>query len=341
MGQPQALRRLNRQQIIELLLQHSSLTRPQLAERSRLSKVTVNAVVQELQDYQLVTLFDGSSQGCGRVPQQVMLHAGLGQVLGADVQRDKLLFQQSDLSGQGHQQGEIALSADINESLLAFIKERAAQTPLSTVVLGIPAPVEASGAVAEPNALPEIESLRLQRTLQESGIKVTFENDANLAALAAAQRFPELGHLAVLLERGSGTGLGLILAGELYRGATGRAGELGRTPWPVAQGHEPLEQLPDQRRWSATAYTLAGLTYTLDLEHVLIGGESPDELLELLTSLLPSGVGSSAESSCAQLVQSGAAILALALGREALRQRLSVLEGSTAPHKEEKKGYVA
>lgn len=341
MGQPQALRRLNRQQIIELLFQHGSLTRPQLAERSRLSKVTVNAVVQELQDYRLVTLLDGASQGCGRVPQQVQLHTRLGQLLGADIQRGKLLFQQADLSGQQVRQGEMALGADLNQSLLTFIQERAAQTPLSTVVLGIPAPVEASGAVAEPNALPELEPLRLQRTLQAQGISVTFENDANLAALAAAQRFPEFSHLAVLLERGSGTGLGLILAGELYRGATGRAGELGRTPWPVPQGHEPLEQLSDQRRRSATAYALAGLIHTLDLEHVLIGGESPDELLDLLAGLLPSGVGSSTESSCAELVQSGAAILALALGREALRQRLNGLEGSTSPPKEEKAGYVA
>ena len=327
MGQPQALRRQNRQQIVELLLMHGTLTRPQLAERSGLSKVTVNAIVQELLEHGVVTLLGGPSQGSGRVPQCVSLHPHLGGVMGVDVQRDSLLYQRQDLNGKRARNGKLRGQPDLNAQLRQFMQDNAED--MTTVVMGVPAPVDSAGRLAEPNALPELDPARLQDTLQNQRVQVTFENDANLAALAAAQRLPEFGHLAVLLERESGTGLGLILHGELYRGALGRAGELGRTPWPHGNGSEALEQLPEKQRIEATAFTLAGLTQTLDLQHVVIGAcpRVGNDMARRTAELLPAGISVSVEGACAELVRDGASILALNLGREALLQRLTHLTG--------------
>ncbi|WP_135228311.1 ROK family transcriptional regulator [Deinococcus fonticola] len=324
MGQPQVLRRQNRQQVTEELFRQPSLTRPQLAERTGLSKVTVNAIVQELQRCGVVTLQGGEPQGCGRVPQQVALHPRLGLVIGLDVQRGRVLHECRTLAGEGISQGEVPVGGELNETVIALIRRVCADLPLWSVVIGIPAPLGDAGLPAEPNALPELDPARLR---QELGPALHFENDANLAALAAAAELPEFAHLAVLLERRSGTGLGLLLNGEVYRGATGRAGELGRTPWPTPRGHEAIEQLPEAQRSEATAYALAGLSYTLDLQHVLIGSGAADssELLRRTAALLPAGVTCSARTSCAELVCAGASLLALSLGRHRLQERLNTL----------------
>ena len=338
MAQPQALRRQNRRQIMELLLAHGTLTRPQLAERSGLSKVTVNAIVQQLLEHRMVTLLGGSSQGSGRVPHCVSLHPQLGGVMGLDVQRGRVLYQRQALGGQGRQDGEWRGQPDLNGQLKKLMQ---ASVGTSTVVLGIPAPVDSAGHPVEPNALPELDPAGLRAALHPLGISLTFENDANLAALAAARHYPECGHLAVLLERESGTGLGLILHGRLYRGALGRAGELGRTPWPHAAGSEVLEHLPEGQRREATAYTLAGLAHTLDLGRVVIGAcpHVGHDLARRTAALLPAGITLSVEGKCAELVRDGAAILALGLGREALRQRLEHLTGDTMGMRGE--GHVA
>ena len=76
------------------------------------------------------------------------------------------------------------------------------------------------------------------------GLPVFVDNDANLAALAehragAARGYSE----AIVLTIGTGIGSGLILRGELYRGAIGAAAELGHSVvdlnGPPCQGNCP------------------------------------------------------------------------------------------------------
>jgi glucokinase len=82
------------------------------------------------------------------------------------------------------------------------------------------------------------------RLVERFGVPVALENDANAAALAehrvGAGRGSE--HM-VMLTVGTGIGGGLILNGELYRGARGMAGELGHTTidldGPPCQGFCP------------------------------------------------------------------------------------------------------
>jgi glucokinase len=76
------------------------------------------------------------------------------------------------------------------------------------------------------------------------GLPVFVDNDANLAALAEHRAGAARGaDEAVLLTIGTGIGGGLILRGELYRGAIGSAGELGHVvidkDGPPCQGNCP------------------------------------------------------------------------------------------------------
>ena len=89
-----------------------------------------------------------------------------------------------------------------------------------------------TGHVALAHALPGWGRSGLAQAVQdELGTKVAFENDVNLAALG--EQWHGLGKGVenfVYLHVGTGVGAGLILRGELYRGHTGAAGEVGYLP---------------------------------------------------------------------------------------------------------------
>ncbi|MCU1656063.1 MAG: Sugar kinase of the family, may containing an N-terminal domain [Pseudonocardiales bacterium] len=121
-------------------------------------------------------------------------------------------------------------SAVIDRLLTAIGPER------SRVVggaIGLPAPVNPStGTVGPGNVLPQWvdrhPAAELQRHL---GFPVAIENDANLGALAEIAYGAARGlHDVIYVKASTGIGAGLVLGGQLYRGSTGRAGEIGHVP---------------------------------------------------------------------------------------------------------------
>lgn len=344
MGQPKELRRGNRRKVIQLLFdQHNwnegRLTRPQLAELTGLSKVTVNAIVQELQDAGLLELArqEGDRGALGRVPQGIQLKRECGTVLAGDVQRGRIAFRVSAMTG--HETSEHSLPCSQQQLLQAlqqYIREVSVSKPfgpLRQVVLALPAPVSADGQVGEPNAVRELDTRQLQNWAHTNEIALTFENDANLAAFAAAEMFPDDPYLAALIERRSGTGLGLILDDQLYRGMSGKAGELGRSPWPTLHGSEVLEQLPDDERLRATTYLLASLAQTLDLQLLVLGlpESRAHALAAALTPLLPPSIRLNLVEDVDRLTLDGASRRAMQLARSQFIDEVSMRVGGE-PH---------
>jgi len=116
-------------------------------------------------------------------------------------------------------------------SCVAAVEEavEAAGGEVVGVGFGIPALVDRPRGVAiSSNHLP-LAGVRFADIMGERiGLPVWIDNDANLAALAESGRGAAAGARdAVVLTLGTGIGGGLILGGELYRGASGGAAELG------------------------------------------------------------------------------------------------------------------
>jgi predicted NBD/HSP70 family sugar kinase len=81
----------------------------------------------------------------------------------------------------------------------------------------------------------------------ELGTHVLFDNDVNLAALGESRFGAARGvDTFVYLHLGTGVGMGILLGGQLYRGATGAAGEVGYLP---LAGGDPFD--PKTRRRGA------------------------------------------------------------------------------------------
>jgi len=131
--------------------------------------------------------------------------------------------------------------------LLAEAIERARGERPGTAVagIGIPARVDFPRGHAVGTVNLDLEDLPVRDLVAErTGIPVALDNDANLAMLAEAVHGAARGtRNALMLTIGTGIGGGIWIDGELYRGATGSAGELGHVvvdpDGPRCQGNCP------------------------------------------------------------------------------------------------------
>jgi glucokinase len=136
--------------------------------------------------------------------------------------------------------------SELVELLVREVNEAHAARPDARAVgLGIPATIDHDKGVAVSAVNLPLRELPIRDLVSERvGLPVFVDNDANVAALSehlygAGRGATEM----VLLTIGTGIGGGLILGGEIYRGATGAGAELGHVVidinGPPCQGNCP------------------------------------------------------------------------------------------------------
>jgi glucokinase len=101
--------------------------------------------------------------------------------------------------------------------------------------------------------VPDWSNLSIPAALTKAfpGLPVTIDNDVKAATLAEMTWGALIGvNYGIYLNLGTGVAAGFVVAGELFRGEHGAAGEVGyllpygrREPQMAAQGHAPVEEL--------------------------------------------------------------------------------------------------
>jgi predicted NBD/HSP70 family sugar kinase len=245
---PGLLRRLNSAHVLQAVREHGPISRTELAGTTGLSKPTVNQVVERLIEAGFVR--EGGADGLrpprpGRRPRLLTFTADLGHVLGIDIGANKLLVLVADLNGDvlaSERRRTAAAERRSADALIATIRAtsgralRAAgieRDALEAVAVGTPGVVDrTSRRITLAPQLPGIEGTHLGRRLRRSfGCPVLVENEVHLSVLAERWRGAARGiDDAVYVQVGVGIGAGILIGGELYRGATGAAGEIGYLP---------------------------------------------------------------------------------------------------------------
>jgi glucokinase len=151
----------------------------------------------------------------------------------------EILYESREAStGRTEDQLVELLVREVNEA-------KAARPDVAAVGLGIPATIDHDSGVAVSAVNLPLSDLPIRDLVSERvGLPVFVDNDANVAAVA--EHLYGAGRGAddvVMLTIGTGIGGGLILNGEVYRGATGAGAELGHTVidvnGPPCQGNCP------------------------------------------------------------------------------------------------------
>ncbi len=172
-----------------------------------------------------------------------------GETIGVDLGGTKMLVGVLDGTDVLWESREASTGQNEDELVELLVREvgeaRDARPEAKAVGLGIPATIDHENGVAVSAVNLPLTDVPIRDLVSERvGLPVFVDNDANVAALAeflfgAARGKPN----TVMLTVGTGIGGGLILNGEVYRGATGAAAELGHTviqaDGPPCQGNCP------------------------------------------------------------------------------------------------------
>jgi len=253
-GTPSLLKAINERAVLEFIRQVGPVSRAQISRDSGLSKPTVSHSLAALERARLVRPAGRSSGGKGPSAVLYELNPRAGWVVGIDVGTSLLRAAIADLNGDVVARRDERAQAASARTLISHIGEIAhglareagikwGQVTCATV--GSPGVFEPSrGQVALAHNLPGWGRHGLVEAVQrELGTNIAFENDVNLATVG--EQWRGLGKDVsnfVYLHVGTGVGMGLVLNGELYRGATGAAGEVGYIPLAAADPHDPANR---------------------------------------------------------------------------------------------------
>src|SRR3954449_9544771 len=243
-GTPALLRTLNQGALMQQLRDRGPVSRAQLARDTGLSKPTVSQALAELETAGLVRSVGLAAPSRGRTALLYEPDPTAGYVVGIDIGRAWIRVAVADLAGTilarsdtpNRARTAAAVVRTVAREARAAVKHAGVgwRRVVHTVV-GSPGVFDpATGRLWHAPNLPDWSKPGLADELRAAlSPSTAIDNDANLAAVG--ERDFGRGRDArsfVYLELGTGLGVGIVIDGELYRGARGAAGEVGYIPWP-------------------------------------------------------------------------------------------------------------
>lgn len=219
-------------------------SRATLALELGLNKSTVSSLVGELIEAGLLreAAIEERPGRVGRPPQSVELDPAGPFVLGLEINVDYLAVWATDLSGAVRHRSFVAhdnrsASPEDVIAALARLAEDALEQPFAVgrqpmlATVAVPGLVDPSGELAVAPNLGWVDvpvASLLREALEDPPFELRVENEANLGAVAELVDGAGRGlHDFVYVSGEIGIGAGVVLRGELFRGASGFAGEFG------------------------------------------------------------------------------------------------------------------
>ena len=241
------VRRNNLSLIVRTLRDGGPTSRARLAAETGLNKATVSSLVAELVERGLVDEGEMQRAGVvGRPGQMVGLNGSRVCGIGLEVNVDYLAVVVLNLRGDVLVSRRLALDVptagvdQVLEAMTGLLAEIIAQleadgTAVAGVTVAIPGLMDVDRGVLTyaPNFgwrdVPLADSLR--ESLARNDFAIRVDNDANLSALAEYADGADAGTSDLVYLTGEvGVGGGVIVGGELLRGADGFSGEVGHMP---------------------------------------------------------------------------------------------------------------
>lgn len=226
--------------MLELVWRRRTVSRAEIARRTGRSRSTISEVVARLLPTGLIEeVGSGASRG-GRRPILIGFRDRAGVIIGVDIGAAHVSVALTDLRGRilewreedfpvrSDPHGTAALAVKLTEACLAA-GGAGLHSPMG-IGIAVPSPVDPGSPyrILE-RILPAWHSFDLLGALRNHfEVPAFVDNDANLGALAEhhwgkAVGIDDFAYLKVA----TGIGAGLMIDGEIYRGATGVAGEIG------------------------------------------------------------------------------------------------------------------
>ncbi len=238
----QLIKTLNEKRILNLIREKGPISRNELSKVSKISKVAVSEIVSRIDEAgYIIEIGKGKSTSRGgKRPTLIKLNPDSGYVIAMEIKRSyatiALANIESDIKDRtllNYQPGisiDDALSKIIRQIDLLLEKNQISKEKLVSIGIGIPGFINYNkGELQFADTLQGWANLPLSaRFSQYYGVPTILENDVNTIALGEKLLGAGLGRRNIVcVWIGEGIGAGIIMGGQLIRGATGNAGEIG------------------------------------------------------------------------------------------------------------------
>jgi len=226
--------------VLGLIWQERRISRAEIARQAGLSRSTVSEIVAELLPTGLVAEIGAGKSRGGRRPILLEFQDDAYVILGVEMGANHVCVALTDLRGRilnwacrphpvrDDPRGARGLITEL--CVQSLDPQVTGGIPLAGIGVAAPSPVHP----ADPHHLDRIVmpawggDLGLKALADRYGVPLMVDNDANLGALA--ERWWGVGGEVedfIYIKLATGIGAGYVLGGEIYRGATGVAGEIG------------------------------------------------------------------------------------------------------------------
>lgn len=224
-------------EIARAVRDQEALSRTGIANTLNRNPTTIGRAVDTLiSENLIIQTGEKTTGGVGRPPKLLRFNASFGSVLSVDIRLTEAYAVVTDLAGNILRTIKQPLTKDNPEKSIGelveiirnLLKSAADLPPVYVIVVGAPSTVNSQGVIDWAPSL-DWKNVPLKSILHEEfGLSTLVENDVNLAALGefwigAGQRTRKN---MLFISVGTGIGAGIIIDGELYRGATNAAGEV-------------------------------------------------------------------------------------------------------------------
>lgn len=224
------------ERVVELIATGKAHSRADLVTELGAAASTISAAVGHLVDQGILVEYGIGSSSGGRPPRLLRLgrtdefavsadlggrHARIGVVRSggtvSDVETVPFDITENPAS-----------SLEKLSTAMSLLAERQSRGTLTGIGLSIPGPVDIDqGIVDLPSRMPGWHRFPVASWLENRfPVAVVAENDANCMAVAENAAHPQHHRQAISIKAGTAIGAGIIVDGQLYRGANGVAGDI-------------------------------------------------------------------------------------------------------------------
>lgn len=235
-ARPTTIRDINKKIVLNYVRDRSPISRADIARETDLQRSTVSAIVEDLQNENLIEeIGTGDSTG-GRKPTLLKLKIGIPIAVGIDITPSKTTIAVADLAGNILEQETFDTSPSMekmNKEIVGRVEKIVGKYPDAELGVGISVPGIADQLSGNVIFVPYFHWHNwniAQLITDKTGLSVKIENDANAISLAELwfgreETRKTSNFITVLVAEGIGTGI--IFEGQIYRGENGAAGEFG------------------------------------------------------------------------------------------------------------------
>lgn len=250
-GSKRLLRDLNQSIVFNLIAERQSISRTELARRSRLPAATITRIVGDFLNAGLISEVVSEVSSGGRRPILLSINPAAGYAIGVKLRKESMTIAICDLSCAVIRTSEQVLpeGATVQQTIEVIVgsvqaliaKSGLTERQILGLGIGLAGLVDSTAGRCRYSAILGWQDVELRSLLEcQLGVPVRVDNDVN--TLAIAEHFFGEGRGVesfLLITTGRGVGMGIIIGGEIYRGAYGGAGEFGHMTVDTSE-HAPF-----------------------------------------------------------------------------------------------------